>query len=308
MPVAAPRTAAEPFRMFSTRVVAVHRPSPSFTRLTFAGPDLHRMADNGLDQRIKLILPLPGRGLDPLPTGADWYARWRALPEELRNPVRTYTVAALRQDRGEVDVDMVLHGDHGGVPPGPAGRFAARATPGDEAVILGPDARYPGRHGGLEFRPPSDGPVLVVGDETALPAIANIAASLPPAARGHVVVEVPQPEDRRPLAAPTGVRVGWVVRDGAPHGARLLDLVRSLDLPAGARTPPAHDPAGESADEELLWDVPEEPHPVSAGTFAWVAGEAAMVREVRRHLVRERAMDRRSVAFMGYWRLGRPEC
>jgi NADPH-dependent ferric siderophore reductase len=54
-----------------------------------------------------------------------------------------------------------------------------------------------------------------------------------------------------------------------------------------------------------LWEVPEE-SPFGP-LYAWLAGEAAVIRTLRRHLVAERGMDRRAVAFMGYWRLGRAE-
>ena len=58
-------------------------------------------------------------------------------------------------------------------------------------------------------------------------------------------------------------------------------------------------------DREILWEVPERrPRPL----YAWLAGEAAVIRGLRRHLVTERGLDRRAVAFMGYWRRGRAEC
>jgi NADPH-dependent ferric siderophore reductase len=43
------------------------------------------------------------------------------------------------------------------------------------------------------------------------------------------------------------------------------------------------------------------------GIYAWLAGEAGVIRALRRHLVSERGIDRRTVAFMGYWRIGRAE-
>ncbi|MGH3985315.1 MAG: SIP domain-containing protein [Pseudonocardiaceae bacterium] len=42
--------------------------------------------------------------------------------------------------------------------------------------------------------------------------------------------------------------------------------------------------------------------PGSGRLFAWVAGEASTMRALRRHLVTERGVDKRSVAFAGYWR------
>ena len=131
-----------------------------------------------------------------LPTGPDWYRRWRALPDERRNPIRTYTVRAVRPVLSEVDIDLVLHGDGG-----PASRWAERAGPGDRIAILGPDAGYDGDHGGLEFDPPHSGPLLIAGDETAAPAICAILSRLPADAHGHAVVEGPAPADVLSVAA-----------------------------------------------------------------------------------------------------------
>ncbi|MFD0887408.1 siderophore-interacting protein, partial [Streptosporangium algeriense] len=99
----------DPFRFFHVRVSGLRRLSPSFLRATFTGDDLDLFADNGFDQRIKLILPHDEHGFAHLPTGRDWYARWRALPAGLRNSFRTYTVRAVRHGAREVDLDIVLH-------------------------------------------------------------------------------------------------------------------------------------------------------------------------------------------------------
>ena len=84
------------WRFYPVRVPRTRRLSPSFLRVTFTGPDLDRLADNGYDQRIKLVLPLPDGGAAELPDGPDWYPQWRALPEDRRAPIRTYTVRAVR--------------------------------------------------------------------------------------------------------------------------------------------------------------------------------------------------------------------
>ena len=118
-------TEAPPFRFFPVEVARVTRLSPNFLRVTFTGDDLDRFADNGWDQRIKLIPPLPGAGHRHLPTGLDWYAQWRCLPDEQRNPIRTYTARAVRAGARELDVDMVLHGVNG-----TASRWAVQARPG----------------------------------------------------------------------------------------------------------------------------------------------------------------------------------
>lgn len=289
-----------PWRLFTVEVRAVRRLSPSFVRVTFTGPDLDRFADNGYDQRVKLAFPLPGQREARLPEGPDWYARWRVLPEGQRNPIRTYTVRAARPELAEVDVDLVLHGDGG-----PATRWARRVQPGDQIVIVGPDAGYDGEHGGVEFRPPAAAKLLLAGDETAVPAICSILERLPVTARGRVLLEVPEVGDAQPVAAPPGVAVQWLARGGYPPGTRLVPAVSAAaaELRSG---PSVGVPVTElNLDVELLWEVPISVLPTPL--YAWLAGEAGVIRTLRRHLVTECGLDRRAVAFMGYWRLGRPD-
>ena len=58
-------------------------------------------------------------------------------------------------------------------------------------------------------------------------------------------------------------------------------------------------------DTELLWDSPVDP--TTGDFYAWIAGEAATVKALRRHLVSDLGVARSNVAFMGYWRRGRSE-
>lgn len=303
MTVTAPPVPA--YRLFHARVVRVTRLSPGFLRVTFTGPEFDELAPNGFDQRVKLLLPTPGRGLRDCPDGVDWYAAWRALPEQRRNPIRTYTVRASRP--GEIDVDFVLHGATG-----PASAWAERATAGDELVLVGPSARFPGPTGGFEWRPPAGAScLLIAGDETAVPAVCAIVEALPPGRPGRVLLEVPSAADVLDLSAPEGVRVGWLPRSTAdaaapsPRGAllapALVAAVRELEEPpSGAADVPEVD-----VDEEILWDVPADP-PAGSGPYVWLAGEAGVVKTLRRKLVGDLGLDRTAVAFMGYWREGRP--
>jgi NADPH-dependent ferric siderophore reductase len=294
---------APAWRIFAARVAGARPLSPSFARITLTGPELRDFADNGYDQRFKLILPLSGRGVRDLPTTIDWYAQWRALPAQRQNPIRTYTVRSVRQELGEVDFDVALHGVAG-----PASRWAESVRPGDELAVYGPDARHDGVHGGIDFHPPSAlGRVLLAGDETAAPAVAAILERLPADARGEALLEVPVSGDRLPTAGPAGITVTWLPRDGAPHGQRLIEAVRAaaqrlLPVPVGAPSTTAL--ADVDVDAGLLWEVPEA---VPDGCYAWLAGEAGVIKTLRRALVTEYGMDRGSVAFMGYWRRGRSE-
>ena len=289
------------FRPFAVRVARVRALSPGFLRVTFTGADLDDFASQGADQRIKVLLPLPATGLADCPLGDDWYAEWRALPDERRNPMRTYTVRAARPLAREVDVDFVLHG-----PTGPASTWALRARPGDEVVLIGPNARFPGCPGGVEWRPPPGArALLLAGDETAVPAICAIAEALPPGTGARVVLEVPTEDDVLDLDVPADVRVTWLPRrcgtSDRPRGVLLTAAVCAAaeEIGSVAGTPDAD----EVDPDDLVWEVPEDAP--GAGAYAWLAGEAGVVTGLRRHLLREAAFDRRSVAFMGYWREGR---
>ncbi len=315
-----------PFRMFDVQVRRVEKLSPSFLRVTFTGHDLHEFADNGLDQRIKLVFPAPDGGYEHLVRTGEWYAAWRAQPEERRNPLRTYTVRAVRPETSEVDIDLVLHGDAG-----PASRWALAARPGSEIVLLGPNDLWTGAHGGVEFsRPVRSHALLLAGDETAVPAIASILGSLPADEVGEVFLEVPYEGDVLPVTAPAGVNVTWLAREGRAHGDLLVPAVReaadrllernvcaathSLTCAArglGPRTGGAAELEDVDIDTDILWEVPVDedgtPLVACAELYAWLAGEASVIKTLRRHLVSERGVDRRSVAFMGYWREGRAE-
>lgn len=297
------------WRHFDVRVARLERLSPSFLRVTFTGEDLEDYADLGYDARTKLFFPTAD-GYQHLPRGEDWYLRWRDLPDEQRNTIRTYTTRAVRPDVREVDVDVVLHGDAG-----PASRWANRVQPGDPLVLMGPNAASDGPHGGVEFSlPEAQRPVLLAGDETAVPAIAVILEQLPEETTGAAYLEVPEPGDQWQLRAPAGVSVTWLARDGRPHGELLVPAVQGAAgtmaavRAAGAPTTDDADDLPEvDVDSEILWDlaVPEVGH--EGELYAWFAGEAGVIRTLRRHLVRDLGIDRRSVSFMGYWRLGRSE-
>jgi NADPH-dependent ferric siderophore reductase len=298
-------TEAPPFRFFPVEVARVTRLSPSFVRVTFTGAGLDRFADNGWDQRIKLIPPLPDSGHDHLPTGPDWYAQWRCLPEQQRNPIRTYTARAVRADRHELDVDMVLHGVDG-----PASRWAVEARPGSTAWVMGPNADFAGTAGGIDFHPPAGTHrILLGGDETAVPAIASILAGLPTDACGEALLEVPKSADQLDIVAPAGFRITWLARDGAAHGTHLVPAVEAAAarLLGDCTTPGGVDLEEIDVDQEILWEVPDTSAGSVNGFYAWLAGEAGVIKTLRRHLVSDCGVDRRAVAFMGYWRLGRAE-
>ena len=289
------------YRAFDARVVAVRRLSSSFLRVTFGGDQLAAFGTAGLDQRVKVVLPLDG-GFEHFPRSDEWYRDWRELPEDKRNPFRTYTVRRVRPLQREVDIDFVCHGETG-----PASRWAVNASVGDAALLIGPDEHSAGRAIGIDWRPGDVRTVMLAGDETAAPAICAVLESLPADATGCAMIEVPTPDDAMDVTAPAGVDVRWLGRGGGvPHGSTLIPAVRDWTARRLSATIDQEPLDDIDVDRDLLWDVPPG-RSIDGEFYAWLAGEASVIKNLRRFLVSEAGLDRRSVAFMGYWRLGRAE-
>jgi NADPH-dependent ferric siderophore reductase len=285
-----------PFELFPVRVQALQRLSPSFIRVTFAGETLTHFADNGYDQRFKLIFPAPACGFDKMPTSERWYSELRALPEEEQCGVRTYTVRAVRP--GEVDVDMVVHEAHSEDECGPALRWLRDAAVGDELLLLGPDTRWEGPHGGVDFHAPDGAELLIAGDETAAPAIAAILEDLPTTARGKAFIEVPEAADVLAIDAPEDVEVVWLPRDGAVWGDKLIPAVteaaRAMDF--------AKTEQFDENDDEMIWEAPQAVAQCEA--YVWIAAETGVVKTLRFTVRKELGLPKECGAFMGYWRNG----
>lgn len=114
---------------------------------------------------------------------------------------------------------------------------------------------------------------LLVGDEAAIPAIAAALERIPAGALAHAIVQVDSAADEQPLDTPADLRLTWLHRTGE---GQLVEAVRGLEFPAGR-------------------------------VHAFVHGEAAEVKELRRHLLTERGVPRDDLSVSGYWRRGRDE-
>lgn len=292
---------------FRAPVAAVTDVTPSFRRFTFRDDMLGSYGDPGFDQRVKVLFPTATASLDAMPTGEDWYDRWREMPDETRPVMRTYTTRAVRSDAREVDIDMVTHDVSG-----PASAWIAEARVGDEVLILAPTTAHTGVNYGIDFVPPAHtDAILLAGDETAAPAIARILEQLPPDARGTVVLEVPHPGDVAYLPTHPGFDLVTAAR-GGEHD-RHAHLISAVEAAAHLLAPEGIGAEVEEidVDTDILWEVPRTAKGGAAlkraPLYAWLAGEASAIKALRRHLVGEVGVDRRAVAFMGYWRLGRAE-
>lgn len=220
--------------------------TPRMRRVTFRGDGLREAVATGPDQRVKLSFPASHRF-----TGE---ADEAALARRRR---RTYTLLRLDAEAGEATVDFVLH------PGGVAATWAAEAVPGDELMLTAPV-------GG--FQVPSDADeVVLVADETGLPALQAIAADLGPDVQARAFVEIADAAERQEIPSSADLAVTWLERDGVDHGSPTAALAPSLAAS------------------------------VSPQVAVWIAGEAAAVRTLRNALITDAGVDRHRIDAVAYW-------
>ena len=241
------------YRQLTVR--ATERITPRTIRIVLGGPELEDFASTGSDQRIKLCLPRPGQ---PTPLGRN-RAEVFALPRERQPVQRTYTVRHFDPARSELAIDFVLH-DNGG----PGATWAATAAPGDQVVTIGPSPSY---------RPDAEAdPLVLLGDDTALPAITAILRELPTGAPVAAFVEVADAGEHQRVDTAADVTWTWLHRDGvAPgRGDLLVAALRAAELGPRPRV--------------------------------WIGAEAETVDQLRGHCRDELGLDRRHVHALAYWR------
>jgi NADPH-dependent ferric siderophore reductase len=272
------------------RVLRTALVTPRMTRVTLGGDELAGFPGDGPDQRIKLFFPVPGQARPAMPRASSGGPVWP--PGEPRPVIRSYTVRRFDAAGGELDVDFVLHGAHG-----PAAAWAAAAVPGDWVGVSDPGGRW---------RPdPEARAHLVIGDESALPAIATVLKALAePAPTGAGAGPA-----RRPAPAPVGTAAEPATRP-APHVVvevfvEVADAAEEQPLPTGPATRVRWLHRGERAPGRPLVEAVTSAAPPGvppAGCQAWLSAEAAAVRDIRAHLIDERGLARRMVYATGYWR------
>jgi NADPH-dependent ferric siderophore reductase len=196
-------------------VTAVTGVTPSVRRVTLSG-SADAVAAAG--PTVKLLVPRPE---DPAPhwpmVARDGRVVWPAGSHGVH--LRSYTARRQDPDRGELDIDFVLHGD------GPAAGWAATARPG---ALLGVAGGGPLGHRPAEV-------LLLAADETALPAVTRILAEAGPGTRGTALLEVADAAEEQDLPAPAGMAVRWLHRGPVPPGesGALAEAVAALTRPPG---------------------------------------------------------------------------
>lgn len=206
-----------PSVQITLEVVAKTWVTPGLVRVTLGGDGFDDFPDRPeTDKYVKLYFPPAGSDLRPPYDLAELRA---TLPIEQLPSMRTYTVRHVDAAARTLDIEFVVHGDDG-----LAGPWAAQAEPGDALTMSSPGGGY---------SPASDvDAIVLIGDESAFPAIASALEAAPADTHILAVLEARSPEHRIDVPA-TGMHTVWVDEDHAAPGARLVDAVRDLEWPAG---------------------------------------------------------------------------
>jgi len=237
-------------------VVEVEWLTPRMVRVVFGGDGLADFTPTAWTDQYLNALFVPDGAPYAVPFDID---DARAQAPEHRPVGRRYTIRWWDAASGRLAIDFVVHGDTG-----VAGAWANSAAPGDRLQIVGPTGGY--------APDPGTDVHLMVGDESALPAIAASLERVAPTARAYAVVVVDDVRHRLELACPGSLEVTWVHREDAPDDAdQLLHAVQALALPDGS-------------------------------VQVFLHADAAEVRAVLRHLLGERGIPKPGTSISPYWR------
>jgi NADPH-dependent ferric siderophore reductase len=207
-----------PLKMRMLQVIRTRLVSPQLLRVTLHGADLADFVSASFDDHVKVFFPQGGADKPAMPeVGPNGPVFAEGKP---RPPARDYTPRRYDPAAQELDIEFVLHGD------GPASTWAAQAQPGQYLGVGGPRGSF--------VVPTEFDWHLLVGDETALPAIGRRLEELGANTRALVVVEVPDAAAEILLPSAANVEVHWLHRGNAPEGS-LAGTGAAQDRPAAWR-------------------------------------------------------------------------
>lgn len=249
-----PQPSAIPnFREIS--VVDAYNITPHMRRVVVATDDARHFVEGGM--HVRLLIPPKDREPVWPHTEPDGRIHWPKGEDELT--LRAYTIRSIDLARGEMNIDFVVHeGDDV-----PGATWAMTAQPGDRAGLIGPGG------GGV----PAARKLILAGDETALPAIARIAAAMPAEADVRIFLEVADGQEEQPLVSSASMDVTWLHRNGAAPGAS-------------------------DALERILRDIVPAADPQ---TYVWAACEQKQARAIRAFVKSELARDAGTFSIAAYW-------
>lgn len=252
-----PRRVRHELRFRKLSVKTVQRVTPHLIRVTLTGDDLVGFQSPGFDDHVKLFFPDPATGKLSLPTMGPEGPVW----PEGRPTMRDYTPRRHDAKACTLEIDFALH------EAGPATQWAEQAKAGDILGVGGPRGSF--------IVPTEFDWHLLIGDDTALPAISRRLAELPAGARAVVLAEIDSEADEIAFDTQAELTLKWAHRRGTEPGLShvLLDALKAIELPAG-------------------------------DFHAWVGCESAIAKALRAHLVGERGANPKWTRASGYWRRG----
>lgn len=233
-------------------VVRAERITPHMARITFTDPSFAEFPSLSYDDHVKIFInPEGGDPALPVlgPNGVEWPA---GAP---RPEGRDYTPRSFDKQKRELVIDFVLH--EGGV----AAEWAAHAKPGDRLGIGGPRGSFVVRSD-LDF-------YVLIGDETALPAIGRRIEELPAGTTVNSLVEVADAGECQTFDTKADLSITWADRS---KGASLINAAKEIALPPGRG-------------------------------YIFIAGEASTSTALREHFV-DQGHDPDLIKAAGYWRRG----
>ena len=289
-------------QIFKVKVSAKQFLSQSFVRLTFSSERVKEMALYGPDQWIKLLFDNLSGERFSVPERIDGYRYFLSLNKADRPRLRSYTLRDFRPQQGEFDVDFVRHSGSNC-----ASLWALQAAVDDHIYIRAHCAGSNRARAGFVWSPPKQvQQLLLVADETALPAALSIIDSLSKQTEKPLVnayFSVPSASDC--LLSPTWpqLHIHWLVRGRsatADVNGQILTALNNLALPQSA----LKQTAVQSLDTaDKLWQLASSD--TGDSFYAWVGGERTMVEGLRRLLLTTKRIDKKLISFMAYWRKGR---
>lgn len=195
-------------------VTRINRLTPGMVRVTFGGSGLSNFHTTGVgDEFVRVRFPGPSGELR-LPA-QDEAGEWHE-PENDDSHIQPYTIRAHDRERGEVDIDLVVHGG------GSACAWALAAQPGDRVAFTSPRGLY---------EPPANAPTqLFVTDATGLPALARLAEQLPAGVRAVAAVEIAEASHRIDFGGER-LQIEWIVGRGNGVGpSAITEALRGLPI------------------------------------------------------------------------------
>ncbi|GLU34922.1 siderophore-interacting protein [Trinickia caryophylli] len=246
-----------PLKFRLLQIARVTPLNPHLVRITLRGDDLQDFESASFDDHVKIFIPAPGQERPSFPTMGP---NGPVYPDDAPRPIaRDFTPRRFDRAARELDLEFALH------EAGPATQWASQAQVGQYLGVGGPRGSF--------IIPTGFDWHVLIGDETALPAIARRLEELPAGTRVAAVLEVASPAARISFETRADLYETWCYRGNAASPVALLDALRELYLPPGEG-------------------------------YVWAAGEAGAMRAVRELLIAGRGLPKSQMRVSAYWRRG----